>query len=141
MAYGLNWVEQHGTVSVSDLVKSGTIRALGRNVIERYLDIILLDDELRAMFLAQHRYSDISYLNDAVLTSTTFSNAIKCEFLATKYSLNAGKIDEDAARRDCAYIAGSGLSGYKFLYTLSSKDITPELKAFLTVAVGYINIK
>ena len=81
-AYGLNWVEEHHKVSISDLVNSGSF--VNRTVIRRYLDIILMDFELREKALANRNVTD-AICNPKtlrfVLTSNNFTNDIKCEVL------------------------------------------------------------
>lgn len=81
-AYGVNWVEDHYPVSISDIVNSNSY--VNRNTIERYLDVILLDDGLRKKFLKNKEalicHTD-KFWNDEVFDSETFSNAIKCEVL------------------------------------------------------------
>lgn len=96
-AYGLNWVEKNIKISISDIVNAGAY--VNEQVIRRYIDIILLDDELRKKMLMNKqvceiimgRANEFSYydtrfhtketlLND-ILRANNFTNAIKCEVL------------------------------------------------------------
>ena len=96
-AYGLNWVEKNTRISISDIVNAGAY--VNEQVIRRYIDIILLDDELRKKMLMNKQVCEIimghanefSYYNkhfhekqtllSDILRANNFTNEIKCEVL------------------------------------------------------------
>lgn len=96
-AYGLNWVEKHIEISISDIVNANAY--VNEQVIRRYIDIILLDDELRKKMLMnkqvckiiaryndhlglyRKRHQDGGPILYDILRSDNFSNEIKCEVL------------------------------------------------------------
>ena len=131
-AYGLNWVEDHHSISITDLVNSKSY--VNHTLIRRYLDIILMDKELRDKFLdneavckalvyREHVRTDNPHKNQGhvlktllmeILDSSNFTNEIKCEvimriFIKVKFAVEAATIDFKK------YIPGSGNTGRAML--------------------------
>jgi len=124
-AYGLNWVEKNSKISISDIVNAGAY--VNEQVIRRYIDIILLDDELRKKMLMNRqvceiimgRYNEFSYydarfrdkemlLND-ILRANNFTNAIKCEVLM--HLEKNGYYSYPLIPKIGSYLIGSGNAG------------------------------
>ena len=81
-AYGINWVEEHTPISISDMVNSNSY--INHQVIERYLDIILLDEKLRVKMLNNPEVCEIlikHHLLEKIFEANNFTNIIKCEVL------------------------------------------------------------
>ena len=64
--FGLNWVEEHIEIDLYALIDSGSIFDAKINYITRYLDVIMLDDKLREMFIKQLKRIWSSPLHDAL---------------------------------------------------------------------------
>ena len=90
LAYGIKWVEENMPVSITDIVESNSY--VNRDVIGRYIDVILLDDSLRGKFLSNREAVSLITLRDSrgrigssiiekILEASNFTNAIKCEVL------------------------------------------------------------
>lgn len=97
-AYGINWVEENGPVNISDMVKANAINDI--SVARRYLDIILLDDELRKIFLSfgnnGFRFMAMERgLLRSVLDSKTFSDDIKSQCITVYILINRKKYEKD----------------------------------------------
>lgn len=110
-AYGLNWVEEHHGVSVSDIVNSNSY--VNAQVVRRYLDVILLDDDLRKKFLMNPAVAGIPILDD-VMYADNFSNAIKCEVLMYRL-INARCEVKNVEKYVLDILPGSGLAGRALL--------------------------
>lgn len=122
-AYGINWVEENGTISISDMVKANVLR--DEKVAERYLDIILLDDLLRTLFLHPKNFGS-NHMNkdsilDKVLNSDTFNSNIKCHCIFT-YIMGHRPLyehDRQYCTRFLRYVKGSGEWELKLLLLIS----------------------
>ena len=81
-AYGIDWVEDHSSISLTDIVESGSY--VNAELIARYLDIILLDDNLRNKFLHNKEAVGELLTTNAireVVDSDSFPNTTKCELI------------------------------------------------------------
>lgn len=125
-AYGLNWVEKNTEISISDIVNANAY--VNEQVIRRYLDIILLDNELRKKFLSNKEVIKIlaGYVEDEysfynkdfhdnktlikdILRSDNFTNEVKCEVLMR---LECNKIPTKLFVTNYEqYLPGSGNTG------------------------------
>lgn len=117
-AFGINWVERRTPISISDIVNSNSY--VNSKVIERYLDIILLDEELRNKMLENKEVCEIIVLDnliEKIMKANNFTNEIKCEVLFRLFKHNVinekefSALDISDLNKIEHYLIGSGYIG------------------------------
>lgn len=125
-AFGINWVLDHGDVNLTDIIRADI--KIDRKTIETFLDMILLDTELRGLFLSRKHevYIEDKELFFEVMRSVNFSNAIKCDYITAvlPYARWAKDMMGPVIYKDyIKYAAAAGDAGYKMLFTLCEKGL------------------
>jgi hypothetical protein len=142
-AYGINFVEELTDISISDLVRSGSYDRCGKSTFIRYLDIVLLDEDLRRILLKDY-HALMMFDNEtisSVLACETFNNSIKCDVLYHVYSHCKGtethlKIDDIEK-----YLYGAGEEGYRLLALMGSAPgfLSEKLDIYKIITSGIVN--
>lgn len=142
-AYGINFVEELTDISISDLVRSGSYDRCGKSTFIRYLDIVLLDKDLRRILLKDYHALMMfdSETISSVLACETFNNSIKCDVLYHVYSHCKStethlKIDDIEK-----YLYGAGEEGYRLLALIGSAPgiLTNKLDIYKIITSGIVN--
>lgn len=130
MAYGLNWVEENCAISISDIVNSESY--VNEKVLYRYIDMILLDDQLRTTALGNNfvirTILDTSVL-EMVLSANNFPNSIKCEVFVkviaylNSYGTGIGRLKNLIDEFVPVILPGGGMSARALIGLLSANDI------------------